>query len=420
MPDIVFVTIVYFIIIAFWLLILYYALLFVAGSYFRLKEKNKIKGRDFDAKILEFYPSVSILIPAYNEGIVIADTLYYLSKLKYDGELEIILLDDSSKDNTNEIGKYYERMFENIKCIKVPDGLPKGKSRVLNYGASISDSKYLAVYDADNQPEPYALKLLVEKAELTENSCGAVGYVKTNNFYKNALTRMIALEFSIFQLVMQCGRWQLGKLGTYTGTNMIVNREIIKESGFWDVNAIAEDLELSVRLCSLGYICPVVPESRTWEQEPETFRVWFRQRSRWMLGNLYIIEKALKTPEWRKKRAFHFTAQMLSVFILFIALLILSHAMFVGGVIGLTNFNNIVIPSLYVWFLSWLFYVVFLIGSQFVDSSISLGNIVTALLMYLTYAQFWIVLAVKSLFLHFKTKISKKKTTPKWDKTNRF
>lgn len=411
---------IYFIVVSFWLLIVYYTVLFSAGTYFRLKERNLTKNKNLGDLVLKSYPSVALLIPAYNEGVVIADTLYHMSKLEYPGKLDIYLLDDSSVDDTGEIAKYYSNAFDYFHYVKVPKGFPKGKSRVLNYGAKITDSEYIAVYDADNQPEKYALKLLVETAELTQNSCGSVGYVKTLNFYKNALTRMIALEFSIFQIIMQCGRWQLSKLGTYNGTNMLVRRTCLEEAGHWDVNAIAEDFELSVRMSANGYVCPVVPESRTWEQEPENFKVWFKQRSRWMLGNIYIIDKAIRTPEWRKKRALKFTINIVAVYFVFILLLLLSHGIFLFGVGGANVFDNIAIPSIYVWFLSWLFYLSLLIGSQFIDSTITLGNIITSMLMYLTYAQFWIVLALRAIVIHIRQKLSKKENVPKWDKTNRF
>ena len=51
------------------------------------------------------------------------------------------------------------------------------------------------MYDADNQPEPHALRMLVEHAETTEDAVGAVGHVRTVNEKRNWLTRMISLNF---------------------------------------------------------------------------------------------------------------------------------------------------------------------------------------------------------------------------------
>ena len=113
----------------FWLLLLYYSSLTIAGIYYRVKKKPPVS--------LARYPSVSILIPAHNEGIVMEDTLSAMSRLKYPGELNVYLLDDGSTDNTADIGTAFAKVFARIHLIQVPDGEPKGKSRVDNSRFSI-------------------------------------------------------------------------------------------------------------------------------------------------------------------------------------------------------------------------------------------------------------------------------------------
>lgn len=187
----------------FWLLLLFYSAVTIAGVWYRVNYKQP--------KGLAYYPSVAVLIPAHNEEIVIGETLKALVRLTYKGKMDIYILDDNSKDNTGVIAKEFSKIFSHIHHIPVPPGEPKGKSRVLNYGLRISKSEYFVVYDADNQPEPDAVERLVETAERTDKAAGAVGYVKTRNAGANSLTRMIALEFQVFQLLMQCGRWALFK-----------------------------------------------------------------------------------------------------------------------------------------------------------------------------------------------------------------
>jgi len=58
---------------------------------------------------------------------------------------------------------------------------------------------------------------------------------------------MIGLEFMLFQLVMQWGRWQLFRFGTLTGTNFVLRRKVLEEVNGWDVYALAEDAELTAR-----------------------------------------------------------------------------------------------------------------------------------------------------------------------------
>ncbi|KKB33913.1 glycosyltransferase family 2 protein [Bacillus thermotolerans] len=394
----------------FWSLLIFYSVLTLAGVYYRSKKEHRT--------ILEEYPSVSILIPAHNEGVVIQDTLSAMSRLEYPGELNIYLLDDNSKDNTAEIGKDFQQTFSRIHYIPVPPGEPKGKSRVLNYGLSFIQSDYFLVYDADNEPEPDAVRLLVEKAETTPGAAGAVGYVKTKNAGKNLLTQMIALEFQVFQLLMQCGRWQLFKIGSLAGTNMLLRRKVIEEAGGYDVYALAEDAELTIRLTANGYLIPVAAEAKTWEQEPENIKTFIKQRTRWLIGNIYLLEKLFISPKFWRKKAFHHSIQHLTVYLLFALLLLFSHILFVGSLLDL--FEPVyTAPVLMFWFMSYIVYTSQLIGAIVVDREISPIKVGVALIMYFTYAQLFIVLLARSMSIYFWKRLVKKETI-KWDKTNRF
>ena len=65
-----------------------------------------------------------------------------MAKIEYPGKLTIYLLNDNSQDETPEIGDDFDKAYAHIRHIRVPPGEPKGKSRVLNYGLSISDGEY--------------------------------------------------------------------------------------------------------------------------------------------------------------------------------------------------------------------------------------------------------------------------------------
>jgi len=393
----------------FWLLLIYYSVLAIAGVYHRIKQKEKVS--------LDHYPSVAILIPAHNEGVVISDTLHAMSQLNYPGQLDIYVLDDASEDETAAIVRSYEQIFKRIHYVKVPPGSPKGKSRVLNYGLSVTESDYFLVYDADNQPEEGAVKILVETAETTPKAAGAVGYVKTVNANKNLLTRMIAIEFQVFQLLMQSGRWLLFKIGTLAGTNMLLKRSILDEMGGYDPYALAEDSELTMRITAAGYLIPVVPEARTWEQEPESMKVYIRQRTRWLIGNIYILEKSLYNLKfWRGKTFFH-TFQHLLTYLFFTVFLLFSNVWFVLSLFGM-DLPDIASPLLMFWFMSYIVYSLQILGGMVLDRTTSPYNIFVGVIMYFTYAQLFLILLVKSLYSYVWNRIRNK--TIEWDKTRRF
>lgn len=394
---------------SFWILLSYYSVLTIAGIIFRGQKKKTIS--------LDHYPSVAVMIPAHNEGVVLADTLYAMSKIQYPGKLDIYLLNDNSTDDTGEIADYYAQQFSHIHHIEVPPASPSGKSRVLNYGIAITESEYICVYDADNQPEPDAIRLLVESAETTPRAVGAVGYVKTLNEKANLLTRMIALEFSVFQLTMQAGRWKLFKVGSLTGTNMLVSRKALKEAGGYDPYALAEDADLTLSLTEKGGLLPIVPEARTWEQEPENFRVWMKQRTRWMQGNLYLIGKTLRNPKYFKGLNFVHSLQLLLVYVCFVFFLIVSDIWFVMGLFGKAESTTFV-PLLILWFESWLIYFLQLVASQVMDKKVRLKDLLVSILMYFTYSQLWLLLLARGVY--FQYKLIRLKQEPVWDKTVRF
>ncbi|WP_062106374.1 glycosyltransferase [Bacillus niameyensis] len=393
----------------FWLLLLFYSLVTLAGIWYRNKEGKRVE--------LTIYPSVAVFIPAHNEGIVMADTLRAMARLQYPGKLDIYVLNDNSTDATAEIAMEFSSLFSHIHHISVPKGEPKGKSRVLNYGLQISDSEYFAVYDADNEPEPDALRKLVETAETTKNAAGAVGYVKTKNMEVNRLTRMIGLEFQVFQLLMQCGRWALFKLGSLAGTNMLVKRKVIEEMGRYDVYALAEDAELTVRITAAGYVLPVVPSSRTWEQEPEKIRIFIKQRTRWLTGNIYLLEKSLRDLSHWKGKTFILSLQHVMTYLLFVVLLLVSDFFFIAGVLGYT-LPEMRAPLLILWFMSYIVYTAQLLSALVVDKNVTLKNVCYILIMYFTYAQLFIILLVRSLSVYIWSRLRGK--TIGWDKTQRF
>ncbi|AKG04449.1 N-acetylglucosaminyltransferase [Salimicrobium jeotgali] len=396
------------IMIFFWIMLIFYSILTIAGAIDRSRQKGvEIEG----------YPPVDVLIPAHNEGVVIRSTLEAMASLEYPGHLNVYVLNDNSEDETGVIAEEFDHVYKSIHHINVPPGKPKGKSRVLNYGLSISDSPYFIIFDADNQPEPEAVKLLVSKAETTEDAAGAVGYVKTLNMNKNWLTRMIGLEFQVHQLMMQSGRWFLFRTGSLTGTNMLLRREVITELGGYDPYALAEDAELTMRISSAGLVLPIVAEARTWEQEPETLKTLVKQRTRWFQGNIYLLEKALfSKSSWQRKTVVH-TLHHLSVYLFFVILLSISHVWFVIGIFGLSS-DFTESPLIMFWYMSYVVYTIQHASAMVFDRTVSVYNSFISVIMYFTYSQVFLILLVRSLFYYIKNRRGKNQV--EWDKTIRF
>ncbi len=108
------------------------------------------------------------------------------------------------------------------------------------------------------------------------------------------LTRFLNIEGIGFQWILQAGRWMLMRLTTLPGTNYVIRKALVDRLNGWDISALTEDAEMSIRIYQAGYRIQFIPDSVTWEQEPEGLKVWFRQRRRWVRGSNYLFRS---TPE---------------------------------------------------------------------------------------------------------------------------
>lgn len=405
--------------ISIWALLLINIILALSGYRYYLEMNNT------NIKLIEDEksPYVSILVPAHNEGKVIYKTVKSLILLNYPKDrYEIIVINDNSSDNTGDELDRVKKDFngENLNVIatdKITGG--KGKSNALNLGYKASKGEYIAVYDADNTTEKNALKYLITTIVNDESLAAVIGKFRTRNKEKNLLTRFINIETLSFQWMAQAGRWQLLKLCTIPGTNFVVRKSIIDSMGGWDTKAISEDTEISFRIYRLGYKIAFMPKAVTWEQEPETLKVWFKQRTRWAKGNIYVLLKYIKTIFTEKPSRINFDIiYFFGVYFLFLSSVLISDALFI-----LRLFINIPLHIVGNFNLLWILAYILFILEVAVTLTMERGesgfdNLILIPLMYFTYCQMWLIVAVNSIIQYFKDKILKREI--KWYKTERF
>jgi cellulose synthase/poly-beta-1,6-N-acetylglucosamine synthase-like glycosyltransferase len=397
-----------------WFMIAYQLVLTLAGFFHyrsSVGEKRDIDKRQFQ------YPKVSILIPARNEEKVIAQTIEAMLNLDYPREqLDVLVIDDGSTDATKSIVEAYSRRDSRLRLFAIPpEESGRGKSRALNLGLRMADAEFIAIYDADNTPAPSALKYLVAQL-LLDSTLGAVlGKFRTVNKSRNLLTRFINIETLSFQSMLQAGRWKMFKVATLPGTNFVIRRSLLTTLGGWDDQAITEDSELSIRIYMEGFRIKYIPYSVTYEQEPESWSVWIRQRTRWVRGNNYVATKFLrKLPSFKNKFLAFELLYLLSLYYVFLVAIVSSDVLFLVGLFGGII---IILPGPYtaVWALALFLFMLEILLALSYDQEDSPRNIFLTFLMYFTYCQFWIYIVGKALYMDF---IKKEKRT--WDKTVRF
>ncbi|WP_068084469.1 glycosyltransferase [Polycladidibacter stylochi] len=398
-----------------WSAQLYWNLLSIGSVavYFRNRNNKILEG------INQFteWPTVTILIPAYNEAAVIANTLSAMEQLDYDQKkLQIIVVNDGSTDATKNIAEGFANQSRTIEVYNIPKDMGgKGKSRTLNNGLVKATGEIIVVYDADNTPESNCLKRLVYTLIKSPELVAVNGKVRTRNWNQSWLTRFIAIEFIFTQWVFQAGRWYWLNLSTLMGTNYAIWRNVLDTLGGFDENSLVDDTEMSLRIFAGEKKIRWVPYAVTWEQEPENFNVWLKQRTRWSQGNLYVLQKYLPVGLARPKSVGMEIFHSVFSYIIFLPALVFSHVIFYGGLLGLLN-TSVKGPYSILWAMSFILFVLQSFFTLRVERAPSILYFY-AVISYVTYIQLFIIVALRAVYLTIKDNLTGRGMN--WEKTSR-
>ncbi len=404
-----------FCVIVIWFMLAYQFILFLLGYLygFRANRQRRVLKRTPP----EDLPPISLMVPAHNEGMVIKDTLEGLLKLQYPAEkLEILVVNDGSSDDTADQVRAIARKDSRVRLFNVPaEFAARGKSAALNRGLKECRYDVIGIFDADNVPEPDSVLELARQLVSDPHFGAVIGKFRCINRRRNILTRFINLESLAFQWIVQAGRWRLLRMSTLPGTNYLIRRSLLEELGGWDEQALTEDAEMSIRIYQAGYLIKFVPYAVTWEQEPETLKVWFKQRVRWARGNNYVIEKYFTQVFHIRPRAVGIELfYAMAVYYIFFLAILLSDLLFLVSCAGLVS---IPVPGPYseVWLLAYLLFILEIVIALTREKEDSPLNILLIALSYFSYCQLWILVVLKGVYDDF---ILKREHV--WVKTERF
>ena len=401
------------------------------------------KHSDFrvDTTPLPYYPKVTIVVPAHNEDVVIAQTAKAILDLNYPHDrVELLLFADNCSDNTYQECLSVKAMpeYAGRDLTIINRSGTGGKAGVLNDALKMATGDYICVYDADAMPEKNALYFLVKEVmKDPERRVASFGRNKTRNANQNFLTRCINQEIVVTQRVHHVGMWHLFKIGRIPGTNFLIQTEFVKSIGGWKNGALTEDTDISFKIMQSGKLIALAYNSEAFQQEPETLKSYYMQRKRWAKGNCEVVLSNFKhlfgKGNWRVKlEVFNYSC----IFFWFNFAIVLSDLIFLANIIAMLvrifvpdfdipfafDANNIYITQLMLfnWILMiglYLMQIMIALASQFGQATSK--QVWLALLAYFTYAQLFIVVSIDSITSIVMDKILRRKET-KWVKTKRF
>jgi len=234
----------------------------------------------------DFAEPISVVIAAYNEEKVIAETLRTLLATDYKGEIEVVVVDDGSRDHT---AAEVERIASTEARVRLLQQENHGKARALQRGLAAAHNGIIVFIDADTQCQRDTLPRLLEP--FADARIGAVsGHAKVGNL-RTFIARCQALEYTCgFNLDRRAyNRWNC--ITVVPGAISAIRKDAIDEAGGLSLQTLAEDTDLTLSLHRHQQRVIYVPDAIAWTEAPETVRTLARQRSRWAYGTLQCLWK---------------------------------------------------------------------------------------------------------------------------------
>ena len=258
------------------------------------------------------YPTITVIIPAYNEEKVIANTIESVLEADYTKK-EIIVVDDGSKDKTLQIANRYER--DGVKVLHKENG---GKATALNYGISFANGEIIAVLDADTIIGKTALKETAKVFEDDENVSAVAGNIKVRNRV-NWLTWCQALEYVAGLQIARRAFDMFGAITIVPGALGSFKKSVIQEAGGYDKETVVEDFDTTVKVLKSGMVVRGTTKAIAYTEAPKALIDFYKQRKRWYRGNLQVVVKhrnALTNPRFGFLQRLAFPYMVLSMIIL--------------------------------------------------------------------------------------------------------
>lgn len=244
---------------------------FYALGYHSDKKRKKLLFRD------EELPKVTIIIPAYNEEKSIGKTIKSITASEYPtGKLEILVVDDGSKDRTLEIAKKYKS-----KIVKIYTKSNGGKGTALNYAIKKATGEIIFTMDADTFVSPHSVR---EMTRYFKNP-KVMSVTPSMLIYKpkGILQRIQQAEY-LFGLFIRKAFVSVNAVHVTPGAFSAYRKTFFDKYGMYDEGNITEDLEMSLRIQYNGYTIEYSPESPAYTIAPNKFKALMIQRRRWYAG----------------------------------------------------------------------------------------------------------------------------------------
>jgi cellulose synthase/poly-beta-1,6-N-acetylglucosamine synthase-like glycosyltransferase len=261
---------------------------YVAGIILRV-----VRGKQWDEVRDDYEPTVTAVIPMFNEGSAIKETLQSLLDSAYPhSKLSVICVDDCSSDDSYEHAR--EVAKKSGGRLKVMRNLTnQGKRRSIIRATREADSEIIVSVDSDVVVDDDAIRQLVRR--FTDDRIAAVGgWVDVRNKHDNWLTRMQVVKYWYSYFFMKNLEWGFRRVMCLSGCLTAYRRRVLVElepvlmnrSVFGVPIKYGEDRFLTRQIVKAGYLTTMTLSARCRTFVPSTISGYFSQQLRWRRSNI--------------------------------------------------------------------------------------------------------------------------------------
>jgi hyaluronan synthase len=239
-------------------------------------------------------PTVSVIIPAYNEGALVRKAIDSVTRSCYPHhKLQVIVVDDGSTDDTWE-HIYTAASQAPIKVTTIRQSKNRGKRHALYAGFQKATGEVWITVDSDSIVEPDALRNGVGPLAHDKRIGLVAGNVRVLNRNDSLLTRFLKVSFTLSFTFSRAYQTQIRGLLTTPGALSIYRASAVKpvlekwmNQTFLGVPCLTgEDRSMTNLICAQGYHSFFQSTSVVWSKMPSTYSGMVKMFLRWARSNI--------------------------------------------------------------------------------------------------------------------------------------
>jgi hyaluronan synthase len=251
------------------------------------------RGSKWDETTDDYEPTVEVVIPMFNEGPLIAETLASLVGQDYPADkLRITVVDDASSDDSFELARAAARQYRGrVRVLKNPSNM--GKRCSINRAVRLTDAEIIVSVDSDVVADPDAVRQLIRRF-VAPDIAAVGGRVDVRNKHENWLSRMQAVKYFYSYGFMKNLEWAFRRVMCLSGCLTAYRRSVLVELAplleHRELLGVpikyGEDRFLTRQIVKAGYYTTMTLEAVCRTTVPTKISTYFSQQLRWRRSNI--------------------------------------------------------------------------------------------------------------------------------------